>query len=237
LAMNFLGPKNLLLQRVHRIVYNRNKSLNIHELLFVMFSVVCSILLLVGTGATVPDKMLQTPAVHQAPSAKYVSYAVPQTKQQSQPTSILPGREQYPGAKHFSREQVSVIKSNARIEIKEKQPGSENTMVTKSAASQSPVLSVVSEKEPGTVQERQHKIERTSAELDRIQAEKDRAAAELDRRQADKDRAQAELDRKQAELDRIQADKDRAQAEIDRKQADRDRAEAGRLARPAPVIK
>jgi beta-lactamase regulating signal transducer with metallopeptidase domain len=237
LAMNFLGQKNLLLHRVHRIVYSRNKSLNMPELLFVVFSVVCSMLLFIGTGPTVTTKTRHAPPVHHVQSAKYLSYAIPPSKKDQQLTSMPSYREQYPGARHISWRQVQANSSTTASGTKAKQPVSGSTSATEPVTSQYPTASAAGEQETRILEESEYVKDRANAELDRIQAEKDRQSAERDRIQAEKDRAQAELDRKQADLDRIQADKDRAQAELDRKQAERDRAKSIRDARSATVIK
>jgi hypothetical protein len=226
LAMNFLGQKNLLLHRVHRIVYSRNKSLNMAEFLFVVFSVVCSMLLFFSKGPTVTTKTRQYPEVHLVQSAKYLSTAIPLSKKQQQQTSMPTTRNIYPV-------QVPANRSIAGSGTKVKQPVSGNTSMTEPVTTQYPTASAEGDQETAISEFSQHVKDLANAELDRIQAEKDRLAAERDRMQAEKDRAQAELDRKQAALDRIQADKDRAQAELDRKQAEKDREQAIRDARSA----
>lgn len=233
LAMNFLGQKNLLLHRVNRIVYSRNKSLNMAELLFFVFSIVCSTLLFISAGPTVTTNTEQSPVVQHVQSAKYLSNFIPQTKKQQQ---LISYREQYPGTRNNLQVRAPANRSIAKSGTKAKQPVNENTYITVPVTTQHPTASAEGDRETAILGDSQHEKDRANAELDRIQAEKDRATAERDRVQAEKDRAQAELDRKQAALDRIQAEKDRAQAELDRKQADKDRVQAIRDARSAGGI-
>ena len=226
MAMNFLGQKNLLLHRVQRIVYSRNKSLNMAELLFVVCSLVCSMLLFLSAGPTVTSKTQHYAQVHRVQSAKYLSNAIPPSKQEQQQRSKPATRIIYQG-------QVAANKSVTGSGTKIKQPVSGNTAKTETVTTQYPTVSAEGDQVTAESEYRLHLKDLTNAELDRIQAEKDRLAADRDRIQAEKDRVQAELDRRQAVLDRIQADKDRAQADLDRKQADKDREQAMRDAKAA----
>lgn len=227
LAMNFLGKKNLLLHRVNRIVYNRNKSLNVGELLFFVFSIAFSVLLFTSARKTVSTDTELFPVVRHFESATRFSNLSYESPKQDLPTPIV-----------YYREQQSVIKNNLEEKGTTKKPNGEiirtklKQLVNENISSSTPLTahlekaSAALEEEPIIEDNNPHEKERAQAELNRIQAIKDRAAAERDRKQAEKDRAQADLDRKQAEKDRAQADLDRKQAERDRAQAELDRKEA-----------
>ncbi len=237
LVMNFLGQKNLLHQRVNRIVYSRNKTLNIAELLFFLFSVVCSAFLFSSAWRTVPADTQLLQAVRHIPSATYLSNFISDKSKQQDPLSTIRYQEQHSTIINDLQEQEQSNISIDEKKTKVKLPVSEQTSLTETVAVKHTTEPVNPDSETANSDYSQLEKDRTAAEQDRKQAEKDRVAAELDRIQAEKDRAQAELDRKQAALDRIQAEKDRAQAELDRKQADKDRAQAYRNIRPAGLFK
>jgi bla regulator protein blaR1 len=237
LVMNFLGQKNLLHQRVNRIVYSRNKTLNVAELLFFGFSVICSILFFSKAGRTVPADTGLLRAVRHIPSATYFSNFISDKPKQQGTISVIPYREQRSVLINNLNERVTPNKTIDESKTKLKQPVREHTSFTEAVTVQRGNEPAGPDPELTIAGYNQEEKGRVNAEHDRKQAEKDRATAGLDRLQAEKDRAQAELDRMQAALDRIQAEKDRAQAERDRKQAEKDRAQAYRDIKSAALFK
>ena len=221
LAMNFLGQKNLLLQRVNRIVYSRNKSLDRAELSFVTLSILAAALYFINVTTTLP------PASKPSSVAEYILPAPPistliDTKGKHEISATAKQGSALPGVINTAFKERPVSKKI--IDSKE-------TVATKDLLPAVNPLAAIEKVTSFAVNNYDEAYR--SAERDRLQAEKDRYNAELDRKQAEKDRAQAELDRKQAEKDRlqaekdrIQADKDRAQAALDRIQAEKDRKQA-----------
>lgn len=225
LAMNFLGQKNILLQRVNRILCSRNKSLSIAESGFVLLSVIAAAIYFISVRSAASPPVHYAHALEHVRAATHLPKFVDSKSGGSPVSSSMPGRERpsviinkldLPSTLNKSL-QATATKTHTEIFKPALQPEEMDKEQS---------LAVVSELDKS----------RSHAELDRIQAEKDRATAELDRKQAEKDRGQAELDRKQAERDRVQADKDRAQAALDRLQAEKDRAQAFRDAKPVTVI-
>jgi len=222
LAMNFLGQKNLLLHRVNRIVYSRNKALDMAELSFVTLSILAAALYFINVKITLPPPAQQSVVAAPILSATQVSASMDDKGQHAIITT----------AKRGSGGPVVMTDAFKDGPVTKKTTKGAEAVATKhiiQPANPFPAM----EAENSMVVNNVDEAYRSPAEQDLLQAEKDRLQAALDRKQAEKDRAQAELDRKQAEKDRIQADKDRiqadkdrAQAALDRKQAEKDRAQA-----------
>ncbi len=222
LTMNFLGQKNLLLHRVNRIVYSRNKSLNLGELLFVVFSVICTTLYFISPPTTAREGAKLSSAAGHSQSADYTANFVYQMPEQQVIKPVIPNRERNSLVVNNLKKKAPANKKAVENETKEKQ-----NITLKTEA-----IIAHSDQQTAIANYREYERDLANAEHDRKQAEKDRIQAELDRKAAEKDRIQAELDRKQADLDRKQAERDRAQAELDRKQAEKDREQAFRDASP-----
>lgn len=229
LAMNFLGQKNVLLHRVNRIVHNRNKSLDMAELRFVILSIIAAALYFINVKTTLPPPAPQSLVVEHILSATRVSTSVADkgqpaifttTKRGSGgPVAMANAFEDRPVNKKITKGTESIATKDI-IPPANPSPAmeAENSMVINNTGE-----AYLSQAEQDLLQAEKDHLQ---AVLDRKQAERDRAQAELDRKQAEKDRIQADKDRIQADKDRIQAEKDRAQAALDRKLADKDRAEA-----------
>jgi beta-lactamase regulating signal transducer with metallopeptidase domain len=204
----FPGKKNQLLQRVTRIIQNRNNSLNAPEKIFFLFSFLVGAVLLVAAGHK-PLPVADKGMANQAPVVNRTLL--------NRPVVVEPKK-----AITIQKVKCSIVKKPVQICRKEipQQKLEKTPEVYINADAAKPVIP----QDQVNLLSADHA--KNQAELDRLQAEKDRAHAELDRKQAENDRAQAELDRQQAIQHRLQADRDRAQADIDRRQAEKDRQQA-----------
>jgi bla regulator protein BlaR1 len=215
----FPGKKNQLLQRVTRIIQNRNNSLNVPEKIFFLFSFLIAAVLLVAACH-------KQPSVNHVLAVKQASFveSLAGIKQAVVEKQTHAAAQRTTGA--IAKKKIQPVLK--RINKPQQQAAPEHKV---SAPVEYPVEYPVYEPLPPAVQQQPASLLSAAkameqAELDRRQAEKDRAQAEQDRKQAEKDRAQAELDRQQAVRNRLQADRDRAQADIDRQQAKKDRQQA-----------
>jgi Zn-dependent protease with chaperone function len=213
-ATAFPGNRNQLLQRVTRIIQNRNNSLSAPEKIFFLFSFLLFAVLLVAAG----HKPI--------PVSNTVASKVGSTYRHALPEKQTTTVQQIKQAITIAKKPVQKA-WNGEHKPQQGPAGEDRALVS----DQHQEAYLVPEPLPAMVYQQPASLPadvkaHEQAELDRQQADRDRAQAEQDRIQADKDRAQAELDRQQAEKDRQQAVKDRAQAEQDKKQAEIDRRQA-----------
>jgi beta-lactamase regulating signal transducer with metallopeptidase domain len=198
----FPGKKNQLLQRVTRIIQNRNNSLNVSEKIFFLFSFLVSAVWLIAAGNK------------QAP----VNNTIMAQQQQVVATPA--------GSAHILLERKTATIQKSKQDISNKRNSTKRASIIPAplpSMEQVSMQQALNDRQRAELDRQQADKDRAQAELDRKQAEKDRAQAELDRQQAIKDKIQADKDRAQAEIDRRQAEKDRQQAIKDREQFDRDR--------------
>jgi hypothetical protein len=217
----FPAKKNQLLQRVSRIVHNKNKTLNNAEKAFLFGSFVLLTLLafsMSGGQYTAPD-------TQKATKVKAFRH---DTAAQILPMTVQAAGVAVDGAKNNAQkieeaDQNAMVKKTAGLEVREKKA---ETMEAHHK------VIVTDNNPPGKDEQKVTKPDEETltdaqqAELDRQEAKKDQAQAELDRKQAEEDRKQAIADQEQAKKDMAQAELDRKQADLDRTQAMRDRQEA-----------
>lgn len=224
-ALGLFGKKNLLLQRLTRIVYNRNQTLSPFEVAFSLLSLVALTVLLSGMG--IADRpvlsVVVQPLVESSPSrndsvSKKTATEQPPKQAITKRVKNRPGTEIVKRASpHSTGQKNQMAVSPANVLEADKNLRDYHTPVF---ATSNPY--------PEPVSEIRNQLSQASFEDLRRQAEQDRKQAESDRAQAEKDREQAMKDRKQAGRDREQAQKDRVQAEKDREQSMKDRAAAER---------
>ena len=249
----FPAGRHQLLQRVTRIVHNKNKSLSKAEKLFFMASFCVISLLLAASTHQVggpPDsqyKIIVTPSSPDRFSAdpirlgSLLSFEVklPADDPAGLGKDATPSLEE---AEQTAKEQKEARDPEERDRLNaEEATGKESpeTGESSTAEGRSRMKALEDQVRQQAKQEaRQQALEQAlrdklQAEKDAMQAAIDRAQAIHDRAQADRDREQADRDREQAERDRAgaiedqrQAERERMQAIEDRKQADRDRAQA-----------
>ena len=248
----FPGKKNHLLQRVSRIVHNKNNTLNPIEKVFFMTGILVLAVIMTAAGVmqvrtivkeehTIQEQRpVQKPVVAKHKKIKQVQPAITAEEKEQvvlDKEEILDDQEQEVRDKElFIREKEQAREQsihNNELFIREKEHAREQSIHNKEpfirekeqAREQS-----IHDKEPfirEKEQAREQSIhDKQQAQRDRDQAVKDREQAVKDRVQADKDRMQAQRDRAQADRDRAQADKDREQARRDKEQAQRDRLQA-----------
>jgi bla regulator protein BlaR1 len=239
-AITFPGKKSHLLQRVTRIIQNRNNPLSGGEKIFVLGSLlICFILL--GTMANknqgthdiiLPVNAMYADILQEHRSADALMTAKgkkapvqkkpePVTRHTPTPVPAKPSVEKLAIPVPPIDETIASIKpvtTQVGPEKRTSLPTAQRPLADHELA-QNDYLQAARDRE-------QAERDRAQADIDRKQAERDRANAEQHRRQADRDRLQAFKDREQAARDRAQADKDREQAAVHRAQADRDRANA-----------
>lgn len=202
-ALGLFDKPSVLMQRLSRIVYNRNKTLSFFETGFFALSLVVIAALLLSVSGSHPSPGLSvTPAFTQSrPSVK-----VPDIER------TVSENLSHRAAKKITKSRVKVNTSSPFV-----WPPSPPEAIPQAPPAAEPLQALAE------LQKQRAEKDRAQADLDRAQALKDQAQAERDREQANKDRQQAERDRIQAERDREQAFKDRLQAESDRIRAEKDR--------------
>lgn len=217
-ALGLFGKRNLLLQRVTRIVHNKNKTLSPFEVVFFMINVIILVLLISVTSK--PEVMGQSTPPPLASYVEPLSFSSEPTRE-IQPVSKKKSVSVSKQALSSSSDRIDKLTVKIKDHLSPEQTLDEQKKLT--------------EEDRQLTQLDNHHVQlsRLQAEIDRAHAEKNRRQADEDRKRADKDREQAEKDRQQAEIDRMQANKDREQAELDRKRAEKDRERAEK-AGPGP---
>lgn len=245
-AMAFPGRKNHLLQRVTRLIQNKNNSLSGGEKIFLVGSLIICFALLATKphiGPSIKQVMVNTQGryipVKSFTAAKEHNGFVEKgriIKSSKQKEIVTPSENIEPVIKN-EPETGAQYDVHRHLMPHEQQAVAESPqqVVQPSTRAERDRIQAEKDRQQADRDREQHERDKQQAERDRRQAEKDRQQAEMDRlqaerdrQQADRDRQQAEQDRQQAHRDRIQADKDKAQAELDRRQADRDREQAER---------
>lgn len=220
----FPGKKNQLLQRVSRIINNKNHSLEAGDKMFIVAGFLLLAAVLVTAAVTQPGNIKADLLSEQRGVAgyHYVS-AVRKEPDLNMPALVadLPVKK----AVTIAASTVHVPKKQSRLNaaVARSSGTTEITIVSRTETTThiTTTQKVTASRHDQEIMQAEN--DRQQAVLDRVQAEKDRQQADKDREQATKDRLQAEKNKEQARLDRLQADKDRAQAERDREQAMKDR--------------
>ncbi|MEI9806882.1 MAG: M56 family metallopeptidase [Bacteroidota bacterium] len=239
-AIGLLGKRNLLFQRMSRIVYNRNKTLSPFEAAFFVISFTVFMLLVSAFIKPTQEAQARPLLLYSFKSMPSLSSEPAENIQSAlnkNPAQISKEvRPLFASSKSIDNDDIEMkepvlqeddLSTNKELtDMNRYNAGKDNEQVFnyRQAAERDRLQSLADFK--------QAELSRAQAEKDRISADKDREQAELDRKQADKDRAQADLDRQTADKDREQAEKDRIQAEKDRKAADQDRKQIEKMKYP-----
>ncbi|SEW44418.1 Signal transducer regulating beta-lactamase production, contains metallopeptidase domain [Chitinophaga sp. YR573] len=206
-AVAFPGKKNHLLQRVSRIIHNKNNTLNPIEKVFFMTGILILAVMVTAAGVMEVKTIV-----------KEEEHVVSEQQQPVQKPVIV---------KHKKIKPVKVVR-----EVKPVQPTDAEEAERDREEAIRDKKQELSDNEQEVrdrellLRDKEHAREQSIR--DKEQAQRDREQAVKDREQAVKDRMQADRDRMQADRDRAQADKDRAQARRDMEQAKRDRLQADR---------
>jgi len=225
-ALGLFGRKSLLLQRMTRIVYKRNKALSPFEIIFFAANLVLFCLLVLGKGRQ-HDNM----GIANAAYPFYIESSSAVSAGDVKRIRVVPGGgKKKVNEKTLSRRDPVRLVSGHQEVIEEEQAGPDEKPAMQDKKTAEAVITMQAkysyDQQQYEAQRLQADRDREVAEQHRIEAEKDRMRASEDRARAEIDRATAAKDRERAEQDRMQADKDRAQAEKDRQQAEKDRAMA-----------
>ncbi|MDQ6479899.1 M56 family metallopeptidase [Dyadobacter sp. LHD-138] len=237
-AMAFPGKRNALLDRIKRIIYKNNKSLNAMEKLFVTTSLIAAVLL---TAAFSPnEKPEPVSAIENKPIAEksmvepavwkenLLSETVARVKEPVVNLQEPTVRDTVPG--RYDRIQtngnvsnIETTKNNKRYEIESVDGKITSLKVDGQKIAEDQISSYHSDIDE-IMQE--VKVARENAEVERGHAEKARAEANVMRKQADEYRKDAEKMRAEAGKMREQANQARLVAEDVRKQAETIRGQA-----------
>ena len=202
-AVAFPGKKDHLLQRVSRILYDRNHTLSGIEKVFFMAGIVVLGVIITAAGImeirtiVSPQQEKETVTPHTSLSSDTTQTYIIHTStrvSKKEPAVCTPVPDKKDVLPDSKQEEVDIRREQAERDRAQADRDRE-----------------------------QANQDRTKAILDRIQANKDRARAERDRARADRDRARADINRARAVLERQQADRDRERADRDRDEAIRQR--------------
>lgn len=224
-AMAFPGKKSQLLQRVTRIVHNRNNAFNGIEKGFLMLSAfICLILL--ATFATGQKKTAIAANNNEAvTSVPVASQEVPNSSMQSSTAQQVPK----PAAGSRKPKKAVGVEGQTAIAVPVPKYGETNVVTDKQQAAEEKkrfeVKLEANVKWDGE-QEQKYLAEINAAELQRVKAEADRRQADIMHAQAEKDRKEADRHREQTAIDQAAAERHREQAELHRQQAEKDRAQS-----------
>ena len=191
-APAFPGKRNQLLQRVTRLIHNRNKPLNLPEKIFFAGSLILLSLIAVSAANTTPviDNRQATYRVAPAKEVKKESPVLSNLESTIMDRLISEKEKRKNSSTATAYYYKRVIKDNKREFTEDRQQTEEKeaTMIT----------------------------DVEQAEADRKQSLEDFRQAEADRVQAFRDHEQAEMERTQSIIDKEQAETDRQMALKDR---------------------
>jgi beta-lactamase regulating signal transducer with metallopeptidase domain len=219
-AVAFPGKKNHLLQRVSRIIHNKNNTLNPMEKVFFMMGILILAMMVTAAG------VMQVRTIVKEEERTEIAVV-----QEQQPVQ----KPVKPVVKHKKIKQVKEEKRVEHAEAEEVARDREQEIRDKEQVLHDQEQAAHDKEQIIRDEERvreQSIRDKEQAQRDREQAVKDREQAVKDRMQADRDRMQAQRDREQAVKDREQARRDKEQAQRDRLQADKEREQAMRDKQP-----
>jgi bla regulator protein BlaR1 len=202
----FPGKKNHLLNRVSRIINNKNKAFGPGEKAFFM------------TGVIILSAMVATAAISQV---KNMHHAKQHAVHRTVPIIIESTSIQYtPPARH--KKPTKPPKRLDALPMPDYADGSSIQTPRPPARPSGDELKAEysGDKLQGEKDQQQALLDQTQAKKDQEQALRDQAQAKLDQEQARKDQEQAVRDQAQARIDQDGAKRDQEQADRDRKQQD-----------------
>lgn len=224
-AVAFPGKKNQLLQRVSRILNNKNKTVSSGEKAFLI------------SGIVLLSAIVATAAIAQIRKVNYPENSNNHAYKQEQRVASLAGTQsvaivkQTDKPKKFKhkyladvrkpvRANENVVTANAELVSPQEQLESD-ARAAKQRAEQDNQQSTANktvlspEQEQARRDQDQAKREQEHAKADQDQARRDQEQAQRDQEQAVRDQVQAKLDQEQAERDQVQAKRDQEQAKRD----------------------
>ncbi|WP_413667040.1 M56 family metallopeptidase [Mucilaginibacter sp. Mucisp86] len=234
-AVAFPGKKNQLLQRVSRILGNKNKTVTSGERAFLI------------AGIIVLSAIIATAAIAQIRKVNYPesgsAHVYKQEQRIVQPagTQVVAIAKQTDRSKRLKRRYIAdvqkpvhaienVVMANAEP-LSPQEQLERDALAVKLRAEQENQQTVADntklnpEQEQARRDQEQAKRDQQHAKVDQDQARRDQEQAKRDQEQAMRDQAQAKLDQEQAERDQVQARRDEEQAKRDQAQASKPKAE------------
>jgi bla regulator protein BlaR1 len=226
----FPAKKNQLLQRVTRIINNRNKTLNpVEKLFFAGSFLLLAVLSLAMTNAgvaTVTKKTAQQPVTSQNEATVIMPPVQAKAAIDDVKHYVIDNEEPAPGNEEPAppgNSIAAIYKEDAKITAKHNPQVIEYYSKTIKIDNKK----LFDDDKDKVEKPENHELtaDQQQALRDQQQAIRDQQQAVLDQQQAEEDQKQAIKDQEQARLDEIQAERDRVQAEEDRKQAIRDKGD------------
>jgi bla regulator protein blaR1 len=187
-AVAFPGRKDHLLQRVSRILNNKNNTLNAGEKLFCMSGVL--ILTLILSAAGVMEMKTQQRIVKKKEKVTIIHHnIITTTSSTPKPPAVVKIRRRV-----IAVDQAAAVHEKQLAEQERQQADRDRQQADR-------------DREQADRDREQADRERAQADKDYIQAVKDRAAADRVRAQADRDRVQADNERMVAERERLRVER------------------------------
>lgn len=207
----FPGKKNHLLNRVSRILNNKNKTLAPAEKAFFMAGVIAlSVMVATAAIAEVHTAVSNHRPTPPPATAGALAKTAASVKSAITIEAITRRKEHLPGPDRSLAQPTAPQQPAITADAV-------NSMRDKLGTDQAALSSMVS-----TKTELQNRKEQTQVHREQEQARFDQIQAVKDQEQARKDQAQARVDQEEARKDQEQAKKDQAQARIDQEQARKD---------------
>ncbi|MET0636703.1 MAG: M56 family metallopeptidase [Chitinophagaceae bacterium] len=252
-ALGFPGSSSLLVQRMARIVYNRNATLSGFGIAFFTFNILLFIGFIAVLGKTVGRETSQDVSLFTA------MQSIPQANdlhpEPDLPLALMSGKNgnDYILQDMITADSLASYQHDALTETDEMKERMPADILHSTIKGQEKVYhqylrtgpeqyGVVTNRQQGDKDWRetmkqygladaiqwQADLQRQQAEIERQRADQERVLAGMEREQADKERVLADRGREQAGKERVLANMERGQAMQDRMQADNERAQAGR---------
>jgi bla regulator protein blaR1 len=204
-AVAFPGKKNHLLNRVSRILNNKNQTLGPAEKVFFMM------------GIVILSVIIATAAVAQIKTSESIIAKVKQQVLDSAYTAVSSSEEN-----NTAQEEQKEVTDSTTMQAELLHQDSTATADVPAPAPPAPPAPVADQQK-----EAQDKLAATQTKLtDAQQAAKDQEQAKRDQDQAVRDQRQAQMEQDQAKRDQEQAVRDQEQAKRDQEQAKRDQEQA-----------
>ncbi|MET0465457.1 MAG: M56 family metallopeptidase [Chitinophagaceae bacterium] len=225
-VIGFAGRKNILLQRMTRIVYRKNTTLTIFELVFFAVNISLLSLLLISKGqqenrvleesleeAKVPQQIALPNKEQSQQDAKTVTIKRPAFTVKTKGTKERAPQERIAA---FVADEIKAVQEQHR-EVAEAEPVKEEVQAIDHS------VTAAEQRRLSDIARQDAEHQRELAAINRQIAEKHRAEAAAFRKQADEERKIAEMARREAEIKRAEADVHRREAEQMRKRSEENR--------------
>ena len=227
-AVAFPGKKNQLLQRVSRILGNKNKTVSQGDKAFLISGVVI-LSAIIATATIAQIREINNPGNDKAYVYKQERHITPSAGVQPVAPVKSVDKPKHPKHRNFAVAQKPVA-ANENVIIANTEPRSPQEQLeadAKLAKQQAEKESqqVSADKTEYNRGQEQARRDQEHAKVDQDQARRDQEQAKRDQEQAMRDQAQAKLDQEQAERDQVQAKRDQEQTRRDQAQVSKPKTE------------